>query len=266
MDSAGNIEAIRDWANRYYYKESQIADFFIKADSLNLTAYKLTLIGPTDREITITENAQTNPQSYIIKTDSTGIYVGLFFFHSGSTLSFEDSLHSQYDTYTLSSYVDVIELTSIILATPAMTGYSTPAGTGTVSASSEYAGRPAWRVFDQNTSNFWTTAINTKIGEWIQYKFDVATTIVKVTTRNTGDSPYISVMKGFKVQGSNDDTNWADLKIITNNPFTANYEYTFYLDNPGPYRSYRFICTDVWSQDPANGVGFGEIYLYKPGA
>jgi hypothetical protein len=73
-----------------------------------LTAYKLTIVGPADATVNITENASIDPQSYAIKTYSNGAYTGLFFFHSGSTLSLTSGSYSA--IHVLSNYIDTISL------------------------------------------------------------------------------------------------------------------------------------------------------------
>ena len=111
MPTAGNIEAIRDWVNRYYYKKSEVNKYFTRLNE-GLTAYALTLIGHANEQVTLTELNQQSPQTYTITLNSDGIYQGLFFFNTGSTLAITG--RSVYNNFTLTSYVDSITLTEFI--------------------------------------------------------------------------------------------------------------------------------------------------------
>ena len=261
QNKAGDIVGIRDWSNRYFYNKDEIADFFIKASS-GLKAYLLTIIAVGETEITITENVQISPQTYVITTPIGGKYEGLFFFHQGSTLTLSISGQTPV-TYTLTDYIDEIQINSYTLATPVMTANDQPSGLVTCSSYYTAILRPPYLAFDQNNSTFWTTAPDQKVGAWICYTFDSPKVISKVKTRNIPEATYKSVMKAFRLQGSNDGTNWTTLSTITDNPFTENYEYEFDVAYPGSYSKYRIICDDVYTQDPANGVGFSEINLYE---
>ena len=145
---------------------------------------------------------------------------------------------------------------------PVMTSDTQPSGVA--SASSNYSNRPAYYAFNENTSNFWTSAANQKVGEWIKYKFAEAVVITKVITTNTSDNNYPSIMKGFKIQASNDDSEWVDLAEVTANPKQASYSLTTEFENETAYEYYRIICTSTWSEDPSNGVGFSNIDLIGP--
>ena len=111
MPTAGNIEAIRDWVNRYYYKKSDVNQYFTKLNG-GLTAYGLTIIGNANEQITLTELNQQSPQTYTITLNSDGVYQGLFFFNTGSTLSITGQ--SIYNNFTLTNYIDTIVLTTFI--------------------------------------------------------------------------------------------------------------------------------------------------------
>ena len=109
--SAGNIDAIRDWVDRYFYKKSEVNSFLIKLDS-GLKAYILKINGVPNATVTITENAQTDPQSYEIDLNADGKYEYPFFFHSGSTITLVDDESPQHSaTQVLSAYTYEITLT-----------------------------------------------------------------------------------------------------------------------------------------------------------
>lgn len=105
MPTAGNIEAIRDWVNRYYYKKSDVNKYFIRLNE-GLTAYALTLVGPANTTCTIVEQVQSNPQTYNVDLPSSGVYTGIFFFTQGSTITLTAGQYLE--THTLSAYQDTI--------------------------------------------------------------------------------------------------------------------------------------------------------------
>ena len=104
---AGNIEAIRDWSGRYFYKKSDVAEFFTKLNT-GLMAYKFRIVSSPNANITITESALTNPQTYHITTYEDGRYDGLFFFHDQCTLTFTTIAGDT--VVTPSSYEEVIPI------------------------------------------------------------------------------------------------------------------------------------------------------------
>lgn len=129
QNKAGDIVGIRDWSNRYFYNRDEIADFFIRSNQSGLKAYAFTIVGPTSTSIAITESASTNPQSYTVETDETGIFSGLFFFHTGSTLTLTPSGYSP-TTYVLDEYSDTIYCSGyqIVKLIPQMSSMSASAG------------------------------------------------------------------------------------------------------------------------------------------
>lgn len=109
MNKVGDLEAIRDWVNRYYYKKSEVNEFFAKLNTSGLKAYGLTIVADADDEINISETTETNPQSYTITIPASGTYTSLFFFHSGSTLTISIN-GGMPSAYVLDEYIDTIEL------------------------------------------------------------------------------------------------------------------------------------------------------------
>lgn len=106
MAVGGNIEAIRDWSNRFFYTKEEIADLFIKMDS-GLTAYKLTFHAQGSTELIVTETSQVNPQSYTFTTSNDGTYTGLFFFEGDPAV-----ITCSGETFTLNEYIKDIYLTN----------------------------------------------------------------------------------------------------------------------------------------------------------
>lgn len=147
---------------------------------------------------------------------------------------------------------------------PVMTSNTEPSGEASASSSYSDPARPAWYAFDNSDSTYWTSAANEKVGAYIQYEFAEATVITGVKTKNTPEATYKSIMKSYKVQGSLDGTVFTDLAIVTDNPFTTSYENVVLFDNSTAYKYYRIVCTDTWTEDPANSVGFANIDFMGP--
>ena len=213
-NKAGNIEAIRDWSKRYFYTKSEVAEYFAK--SLNgLTAYKLTIIGPPSSSITITDNDQSDPQEYVVETDINGVYIDLFFFNEGNTLSLTSGTYIA--SHQLDSYIDTIFMVSLIISTPIMTSDTQPSGH--VTYSSAYSGYPGYRAFAQLGANMfgWVSNTNDVAGAWIKYEFPDPVSILrlKVYNRNEAGQGSVSnvnrIVHHFKFQCSIDDSTWNDL-------------------------------------------------------
>lgn len=266
----GDVEAIRDWANSYFYNNDQIAEMFIKAADPNLSAYKLTIIDTANKTIEITEDALTDPQSYSIKTDNYGFYIGLFFFHSGSTLTLNDGSGSA-ATHVLSSYEDTIALVSSVIATPVMTSNTTPSGTCRASSVYSQSGSSAnwepWHAFTQVADpNGWVPTNGYKVGEWIEYEFSSKVVVVKfeIINRDLAGAVNASPTK-VKIQASNDGTNYTDLGECTITQVNvAGASEVLNLTNVNAYKIYRTLITGADSGQTY--VAIGGINLYKPDA
>lgn len=282
--AGGNIEAIRDWANNYYPKSDDIADAFVKL-SLGLDAYKLTIIGDSGSQtFTLVEDVQNDPQTYEVQTID-GEYTGLFFFHTGSTIQIYDN-GTMCNEHVLSDHVDTIFLRPLVIATDVMTSNTTPNTIGTVSASSEFDSNwKAWRAFTQTVSdsNPWHTGGGSGYNNpWIKYTFNTPVCIKKAVVycipwgiqyleRTESGSPGGRQPRVFKLQASNDNTNWTDLWECTrqvvnkNTPASDRYVYPVrpdvspILKNNTAYKYYRIVVTKAWD----NEIAISCINLYK---
>ena len=273
--AGGNIEAIRDWANKYYYNNDEIADAFIKA-GLGLTAYKLTIIGDSGTQtITIIEDAQNDPQTYTINTVE-GEYTGIFFFHSGSTIQLYDN-GVLYCEHVLSNTVDTIYLRPLVSAIPVMTSDATPTGTGIASASGEmtYSGNTygAWRIMRQvsHPEVNWVDPSRSE-DAWVQFQFNTAVKIKKARISIPAwvyDRGY-RFPSSYELRASNDGTNWTTLiskNIINYYPnhstpkdlFAQTPTETYYLKGTTAYTHYRIVC----GKTGGNGTHLDEMTLYK---
>lgn len=265
---AGNLAAIRDWGDHYFYDKSEVAEFFMKLNE-GLTAYKLTIIGPADTDITINDNDQTNPQEYVIKTPSTGVYSALFFFNEGSTLTLSGD--GVLATHALNTYVDTIMIVDTIIATPVMTSNTTPSGI--VRSSSVYkdpsTGQSVrwepWHAFTQvGDVDGWAALNYQKVGEWIEYEFDNPQIILKLQVINRNqNAPGVSSVKKFILKASNNGVDYINLGEYTlDNPNVKLASQTYNIPNTDAYKIYRIEVSEAISTP--SYVTFGCINLYKP--
>ena len=98
------------------------------------------------------------------------------------------------------------------VSVPKMTSNTAPSGE--VSAESYYGNSyEPWRAFDGSLNDGWG-ALGDKKDTWIQYKFDTAVKISKASIYDRLALSSSNVKKSYKIQGSNDGTNWTDLALI----------------------------------------------------
>jgi hypothetical protein len=158
-------------------------------------------------------------------------------------------------TVTIDQNINVDSLTnaaqSIVTATAAMTGYSTP--TGYLVEASNYQ-EPAWQAFDRNgSSRAWVQ----NLPLWISYTFPSA--IIIDSYRLDMYTSNLYAMQNFTFEGWN-GTSWVVLHTVTGNSLTTYISPS--IGNTTAYIKYRFHCT---STSGTAGVIYQEISLYELG-
>jgi hypothetical protein len=143
------------------------------------------------------------------------------------------------DIENISGEIEIILIDSII---PRMTSDTTPKGK--CSASYVYSGRYAYYGFTTpsngnvaNANEFWYCGGNSSANNWIEYEFDKPSTILAVSFGTIENG----VGKRVKVQYSNDETNWTDIKTIT---ITTNDYTTYKLPSPVYCKYMRLFVVD----------------------
>lgn len=151
---------------------------------------------------------------------------------------------------------------------PIMTSNTAPSGVA--SASSVYQSLPqyaAWKAMNHTNadeSDCWVSHDDASSGspQWLQYQFTSGQTINKYTITTRNRSSGISSPKDWKLQGSNNGSDWTDLDIQTGqfptNPQNTKVEYTF--TNTTSYTYYRLYITDN-NEKTGVGVIVGELEL-----
>jgi len=149
---------------------------------------------------------------------------------------------------------------------PKMTGYTN--GNITVSASAYYTPHgelcKPWHAFDRNNTQDWDWYCNanplpSEGSHWIKVDFGISKCISKITM--TCASVHSSV-KNFKLQGSNDNSDWKDLYTGTNKRYDGiKSEFTF--DNANSYRYYRLLVLDSYSSYGKTYCGIDELEMME---
>ena len=93
---------------------------------------------------------------------------------------------------------------------------------GTASADSVNGSEVAANAFDNNTSTFWTCNVSAAMPHWLKY--DLGSGVTKTARQftlmaRTADGN--GRPKDFKLQGSNDDSNWDDLHSVTGETWSS---------------------------------------------
>ncbi|MGE8038000.1 discoidin domain-containing protein [Lysinibacillus sp. NPDC093692] len=146
-----------------------------------------------------------------------------------NSLSNKILLHSNDETYSIESINTQFEFQMTSNTTPS------PLSVGTSSQNSSY---PAWKAFDGKSDTFWqmnngtaTGYIYTNFGEEI-----VANTLTLTAKDNAVDT----MIKEFRISGTNDNTNFDTLKTIKNEINWVDGETRkYHFNNEKTYRYYR---------------------------
>ena len=146
------------------------------------------------------------------------------------------------------------------LAAPQMTSNTEPSGTA--SASSEFSsGYAAWKAFNRtnvNEGDSWLPS-SSEPPVWLRYQFPSATTVgsYRVTTRNYP----AAYPTAWKLQGSNNGTDWTDLHEVTDSGLSSGDQTTAELTitSPGSYTHYRLYIT---ARSSSADMGIGKLSLY----
>jgi hypothetical protein len=121
-----------------------------------------------------------------------------------------------------------------------------------VSASHQYGTQYEWKAFDGKAGTDWSTGPLNPAGEWI--KLHSGTKHIRITYMNLKNRPPFG-FKDFKVQGSNDDTNWTDIYVGSAAKSTDVQEFSFAPSINAFFTYHRVLCVTGWD----NGLDVYEI-------
>ena len=122
-----------------------------------------------------------------------------------------------------------------------------------VSASHQYGTQYEWEAFDGKPDTDWSTGpLFNPAGEWI--KLHSGTKHIRITYMNLKNQPSFG-FKGFKLQGSNNDTNWTDIYVGSAANSTNVQEFSFAPSINAFFTYHRVLCVTGWG----SGLGVYEI-------
>lgn len=140
-----------------------------------------------------------------------------------------------------------------------MTSNTTPSGI--CSASSKYStDYEPYKTFDgsYDVLNRWTN-VRGESNPWLAYLFPTPVVAKDIEIYQIG-AESSSENATFKIQASNDSSNWIDL-TSTFQSTRGKKDYSILLNNSTAYTSYRIYFTSL--SYAAVGVGITEVQLYQ---
>lgn len=142
---------------------------------------------------------------------------------------------------------------------PTMTAATT--GAVTISASAVYSGNVAWYAGDKDLAKSWYVNNNTLPVEgshWLRVDFGTGKSINGVSFRCANIN---SSVKDFRLQGSNDSSNWTTLCTGTVTKYDLT-ECAFTFQNDISYRYYRVLVDSSYSSYGKTYCGIAELGLF----
>ena len=138
------------------------------------------------------------------------------------------------------------------VSVPVMTSNTAPYGEA--SASSIYSSSyDAYKAFDNNTNNWWSSATNQVTNQYIRYKFNSLTRIKMMVVTNYTDTTKSA--KNIKFQYK--DTSWHDEDSFVN-PSTSNT--VSYYDVDGLGTEFGLLCVDNYGS--STEINVKELQFY----
>src|SRR6056300_976301 len=130
--------------------------------------------------------------------------------------------------------------------------------------------RPGWKAFDNtwetsNEQNIWhsaETATSTSSPKWLKIKYPSAYKAIQYSIQ-IRDLSYPRYPKTWKLQGSNNDSDWTDLDTQTNKTdWAGNNTVMFTFSNSTAYQYYRVYITATDTSDSDGGCCIRELKVY----
>lgn len=126
-----------------------------------------------------------------------------------------------------------------------------------VSANSADAGHDAFYAFDGKIDTKWATRGGDHLGAWLKIKLPNAIAVNAVFMQARNDGYYYQAPSVFKIQASDDGSDWIDLAYETAS-WTQKEIKTFSWFNEKPYLYYRLLIESVQS---GSNAGLAEFSL-----
>ena len=146
------------------------------------------------------------------------------------------------------------------IATPQMTANNAPSPF-VAAASSEAVGFEAFRAFNRvyTTSTYWTTSGGATTG-WLSMDFGSSIVIDSYTIYGSDGQTFNP--RYWSLQGSNDNTSWADLQIVSGAAAIGGNS-TYSSGNIGNTTGYRYYRVNITLNGGGAGLRITELELYQ---
>jgi hypothetical protein len=151
------------------------------------------------------------------------------------------------------------------IATPAMTSNNAPSPYVAAASTISAAGRDAWTAFDRNysTSTGWQTATSATTG-WLSMDFGSGSSTVVDGYTIYGSQTQTLNPRTWALQGSNDNTSWTNLHIVSGAAAIAANS-TYSIASIGNSTGYRYYRVNITLNGGGTTVTITELELYEPG-
>jgi hypothetical protein len=147
-----------------------------------------------------------------------------------------------------------MEKSSTTPAIPALT--SANSNGYIVSTSAEYGANPGYLAFDGSTSTNYVSGVLAPF--WLNIELPTAKKFVGFRIYNNHAEGSGLLYRDFKIQGSNDGSNWVQLWSTVGQQWLVGYN-NFTIMNPGVYKHYRLYVSNAESAwYPLNELNFFE--------
>jgi hypothetical protein len=174
---------------------------------------------------------------------------------TGSVISLDD--------YPLLTHADFIDAVGTDMLVETMTANNAPSPQ-VASASSTNGSNAPFRAFDNNPQTYWrsdNTIMGSGLAQWLKIDLGLSRKALRysITEPAYGDN----CPTAWKLQGSNDNTNWTDLHQMSDfTEWSAGKAQDWIIDTPNSYRYYRVYIMET--VHVAYGYPMiGEFQLYS---
>lgn len=126
---------------------------------------------------------------------------------------------------------------------PKMTSNTEPSGV--VTSSGNDSNNPSWlpyKAFNENITEGWWASTGTNV--YISYQSVIPICVKRISVQSVLESNYIR-LKNFKLQGSNDGSNWTDIYVGVYKNNNRLQRFSFANDNS--YSYHRLYCIDNYA-------------------
>ena len=148
--------------------------------------------------------------------------------------------------------------------TPNMTSGTAPSPNVVTFSSSYGPGNPSYlgyKAFDGDVGTYWNmdSSSGTSAGQWIKFDFGSGNTHMVIKCRIYNQVNH--GLNAFKIQGSNNDSDWTD--IYSDNCVNAQGWNEFTFTNTTAYRYYKLLCVSGYN---ATNLAIFEVEYMTVGA